>query len=76
MTDFIEPAPHEFAANFLFDEDGLAPFFAADRQIKAGGGSHGHGNTDTFYPRPDVQERPLWFWIDAAALLNPSGSDS
>jgi hypothetical protein len=36
MTGFIEPAPHEFAANFLFDEDGLAPFFAADRQIKAG----------------------------------------
>lgn len=39
MTASIEPAPHEFAANFLFDEDGLAPFFAADRQVKSGGGS-------------------------------------
>lgn len=39
VTAFVEPAPHEFAANFLFDEDGLAPFFAADGQIKSGGGS-------------------------------------
>ncbi|WP_335999371.1 MarR family transcriptional regulator [Halorientalis halophila] len=35
----VDPAPHEFAANFLFAEDGLAPFFAADSQVKAGGGS-------------------------------------
>jgi len=35
----VEPAPHEFAANYLFAEDGLAPFFAADSQVKAGGGS-------------------------------------
>lgn len=39
MTLTVEPAPHEFAANFLFDEDGLAPFFAADSQVKSGGGS-------------------------------------
>jgi hypothetical protein len=39
VTGFVEPAPHEFAANYLFDADGLAPFFAADSQVKAGGGS-------------------------------------
>lgn len=39
MTGYIEPAPHEFAANYLFDASGLAPFFAADSQVKAGGGS-------------------------------------
>lgn len=39
MVLTVEPAPHEFAANFLFDEDGLAPFFAADSQVKSGGGS-------------------------------------
>lgn len=39
MTGYIEPAPHEFAANFLFDEHGLAPFFAFDRRVKKGGGS-------------------------------------
>ena len=35
----VEPTWHEFAANFLFDEDGLTPFFAADRRIKDGDGS-------------------------------------
>lgn len=35
----VDPAPHEFAANFLFAEDGLAPFFAADSQVKGGDGS-------------------------------------
>ena len=35
----IEPAWHEYAANLLFAEDGLAPYFAADSQVKAGGGS-------------------------------------
>ncbi|GGN98656.1 MarR family transcriptional regulator [Haloarcula pellucida] len=39
MTGYVEPAPHEFAANFLFDEGGLAPFFAADSRVKAGDGS-------------------------------------
>ena len=39
MTGFVEPAPHEFAANYLFDTKGLAPFFTADSQVKAGGGS-------------------------------------
>jgi len=39
MTAYIEPAPHEFAANYLFDDSGLAPFFAADSKVKAGGGS-------------------------------------
>lgn len=39
MTGYIEPASHEFAANFVFDENGLAPYFAADSRIKAGDGS-------------------------------------
>nr|WP_328762403.1 MarR family transcriptional regulator [Halomicroarcula salinisoli] len=39
MTGYIEPAPHEFSANFLFDENGLAPYFAADSRVKAGDGS-------------------------------------
>lgn len=35
----VVPQCHEFAANYLFNEDGLAPFFAADSQVKSGGGS-------------------------------------
>jgi hypothetical protein len=39
VTGYVELAPHEFVANYLFDADGLAPFFAADSRVKAGGGS-------------------------------------
>lgn len=39
MTGYIELVPHEFAANYLFDQKGLAPFFAADSKVKSGGGS-------------------------------------
>jgi hypothetical protein len=39
VTEYVTPAPHEFAANFLFNEHGLAPFFATDRRVKEGGGS-------------------------------------
>ena len=39
MTVYVETAPHEFAANYLFNERGLAPFFAVDRRVKRGGGS-------------------------------------
>jgi hypothetical protein len=39
VTGYLKLAPHEFAANYLFDENGLAPFFAVDRQVKAGDGS-------------------------------------
>lgn len=35
----MEPAPHEFAANLLFNKHGLKPWFGADRAIKEGGGS-------------------------------------
>lgn len=35
----IETAPHEFAAHFLYDCAGLAPFFACDRRIKDSGSS-------------------------------------
>lgn len=35
----VRLAYHEFAANYLFDENGLAPFFAADSQVKSGEGS-------------------------------------
>lgn len=39
MTGYIEPAAHEFAANFLFNEYGVGPFFALDRRVKDGDGS-------------------------------------
>ncbi|MFC7156126.1 MarR family transcriptional regulator [Halomarina halobia] len=39
MAPLIEPAPHEFAANFLFDERGLRPYFATDAVVKEYGGS-------------------------------------
>ena len=35
----VSPAPHEFTANFVFDEHGLDPYFGADAHVKAGGGS-------------------------------------
>lgn len=39
LTLPVEPAPHEFAANSLFDEGGLAPFFAANCRVKSDDGS-------------------------------------
>ena len=39
VTTLVETAPHEFAANFLYTDDGLAPFFACDSRVKEGGGS-------------------------------------
>ena len=39
MTGYIEPAPHEFGANLLFNSHGLTPFFAFDKRVKDGGGS-------------------------------------
>lgn len=35
----IETAPHEFAANYVFSEYGLQPFFAADSIVKQAGGA-------------------------------------
>ena len=35
----VEPAWHEYAANLLFAEDGLDPYFATDSRVKDGGGS-------------------------------------
>ncbi|ADD03651.1 homolog to HGPV1-ORF14 [Natrialba magadii ATCC 43099] len=32
-------AYHEYSANYLFEQYGLQPFFAADRRVKDGGGS-------------------------------------
>lgn len=34
MTEYVAPAPHEFRANYLFDEFGLRFFFAMDRTLK------------------------------------------
>lgn len=39
VTTFVEIAPHEFTANYIFDEHGLTPWFAADSRIKDGNGS-------------------------------------
>lgn len=35
----IQPAPHEYDANHLYNKSGLNPYFAADRRIKDGDGS-------------------------------------
>jgi hypothetical protein len=35
----VATAPHEWVANYVFDEHGLDPYFAADRAVKDGGGS-------------------------------------
>ena len=40
MTVYVDLAPHEFAANYIFDADGLNPFFGCDYVVKANGGSH------------------------------------
>lgn len=40
MTAYVDLAPHEFSANYIFDEDGLRPFFGCDYVVKANGGSH------------------------------------
>jgi hypothetical protein len=43
----VTTAPHEFVANYLFNSDGLAPFFAADRRVKDGDGKQvGEFETD------------------------------
>lgn len=39
MSLLVETAPHEFAANYLFNDRELFPFFAADRRVKDGDGS-------------------------------------
>ncbi|WP_071932996.1 DUF7845 domain-containing protein [Halodesulfurarchaeum formicicum] len=35
----VQPGPHEFSANFLYNEHGLQPYFAADHLVKEGDGS-------------------------------------
>lgn len=37
MTSLVECAPHEFSANFLFDEQGLSPYLACDARVKGDG---------------------------------------
>ena len=39
VTVYVDTAPHEFTANYLFNDRGLFPFFAADRRVKRGDGS-------------------------------------
>jgi hypothetical protein len=39
LTFYVDTPPHEFAANYLYNDRGLSPFFAADRRVKRGGGS-------------------------------------
>ncbi|WP_135828954.1 DUF7845 domain-containing protein [Halorussus halobius] len=40
MTVYVDLAPHEFAANFLYTHGGLTPYFAADSIVKRHDGSH------------------------------------
>ena len=43
LPEYVELAPHEFSANFIFDDgkhgDGLTPFFALDSVVKQHDGS-------------------------------------
>ena len=50
----VEPAPHEFSANFVFDEHGLKPYFARDAAIKSSGG-YGTGEFELDDERWNVQ---------------------
>lgn len=61
----VQLAPHEFSANLLFNEDGLAPLFALDAELKAGGGS----KTATFQLGGDHWKARLSY--DDSNLLNP-----
>jgi len=36
----VDLAPHEFRANYIYDGDGLSPFFGCDYVVKMNGGSH------------------------------------
>lgn len=65
MTVLIETAPHEFSANYLFNDRGLFPYFAADRRVKQGGGSQfatftaeGEGWTVKLYYQESGFEHP------------------
>ena len=40
MSVHVDLAPHEFAANYIFDDNGLSPFFGCDYVVKMNGGSH------------------------------------
>lgn len=70
----IVPQCHEFTANFLFNERGLQPYFAADALVKEGGGSlkrtfnvEGerwvaklyYQDSGILHPDHDRQERPI-----------------
>lgn len=41
MTIALEPAPHEYAANYVYNHAGLSPWFAAASQTDATGARHG-----------------------------------
>ena len=53
MTVFIETAPHEFSANYLFNERGLFPYFAADNRASEAV-AHSVARSDTTVGSPDV----------------------
>ncbi|MFB6114388.1 MAG: MarR family transcriptional regulator [Halodesulfurarchaeum sp.] len=61
----VVPQSHEFAANFLFNEEGLQPYFAADSQVKAGGGSQ----RSTFYV--DGEQWVAKLYYQDSGILHP-----
>ena len=65
VTVLIETAPHEFSANCLFNERGLFPYFAADKQVKQGGGSQRR----TF--RYDGEEWDVKLYYQESGLQHP-----
>ena len=67
MTVLIETTPHEFSANYLFNERGLFPYFAAAKQVKRGGGSQRR----TF--RYDGEEWDVKLYYQESGLLQHPG---
>ncbi len=65
MTFYVETAPHEFTANFLFNDRGLFPFFACDKRVKQGGGSA----TSTFHYGGEKWQARLSF--QESGIANP-----
>jgi len=55
----VRLAPHEFNANLLFNDDGLAPFFGLDSAVKQAGGSRReefHADGDQWVAQLSYQE--------------------
>jgi len=68
----VGTAPHEFAANMNFNGDGLKPWFAADRQVKRGGGSVEAEGVELDCLNGDRADVKLYY--QQSGLLPPEGN--